>query len=192
MSKSRPGWQAGPLLVLAMLPCLASGNDLAALPEFSRADVPLEFIGIGFRAGNRAGVAQIGGGNLVELQQGSGTLNKFDVRQTGYDLEARLLQYGNDNSIRLIQQGSNQAASLSQYGNENQMYILMQGDAAQVSGQQNGDGNMLLLQQGSNTSFGFTQIGNQNYISVELPANNSWSHQVDQVGDNLRMQISPD
>ena len=192
MSKSRPGWRGGPLLVLAMLPCLASGNDLAALPEFLRADVALEIIGIGIRPGNRAGVAQIGGGNLVDLQQGSGTLNKFDVRQTGYDLEAHLLQYGNDNSIRLIQQGSNQAASLSQYGNENQMYILMQGDAAQVSGQQIGDGNLVLLQQASNTSFGFTQIGNLNQISAELPANNSWSFQVDQVGNSLRAQISPD
>ena len=67
-----------------------------------------------------------------------------------------------------------------------------QGDVAQVAGQQIGDGNMFLLQQGSNTSFGFTQIGNQNHISAELPANNSWSYQVDQVGNNLRVQISPD
>ena len=178
-------------LILAMLPCWAAANDLAALPEFLRSDVAMELIGIEYKPGNRASVAQIGGGNLVSVQQGAGSLNKVDVRQTGQDLAADLLQDGQGNNIHLVQQGSNQAASLSQYGNENQMYILQQGNQVQVSGQQIGDGNMLLLQQGSNTTFGFTQTGNQNHISAELPANNSWSYQVDQVGDNLRMQISP-
>ena len=178
-------------LMVALLPCWAAATDLAALPEFSRADVAMELIGIEYKLGNRASVAQIGAGNRVSIEQGAGNLNKVNVRQSGQDLTADLLQDGHGNNIHLVQQGSNQAASLSQYGNENQMYILQQGDVAQVAGQQIGDGNMLLLQQGSNTSFGFTQIGNQNQISAELPANNSWSYQVDQVGNNLRVQISP-
>jgi len=161
--------------------------DLSMLTDFGRPDIPVGRLGL-LAPANSVGVEQLGDANALWVEQ-SGTHNNAQVWQAGVDLRAHVTQVGADNELRLLQADGRSTGELQQSGAGNQMAITQQGLDNVVTGSQVGLSNDLVLQQVGASQFGFNQIGDRNQIVVDAPV--GLSLQVDQVGNDLRFQMTP-
>lgn len=172
---------------LAHAPLAAA--DLSMLSDFGRPDITLQRMGIVASVGNLVGVEQEGDVNTVSVQQSGGGQNNVQVWQRGTELRFQAVQQGTDNELRLSQATVGNQGVLTQIGQGNQLAIQQTGAGSSVTGEQLGVDNALVLLQPGASDFSFLQQGNQNTIQAEIQTGQSIH--VEQIGDQLSVQITP-
>ncbi len=163
--------------------------DLSMLSDFGRPDITTQRLGTSPVQGNMVGIEQEGEFNVSEVRQSGGSKNIVQVWQQGSTLQLQATQQGTENELRLSQSNERSQGNLTQVGVSNQMAIEQSSSDNAVTGSQIGDNNALVLVQPGSSSFGFSQQGNQNQIQADLMPGQSI--QVDQIGSQLSVQISP-